>query len=84
MTESETLARTCLADNGRLIDPRYAQFPQNEEARLKARCKACWHLRAAFPSFVLALIASWTQTRAGDRGADEGAMAGTAERRGVA
>jgi hypothetical protein len=70
MTDSETLARTCLADNGRLIDPKYAQFPQNEEQRLKARCKACWHLRAAFPSFVVALVKGWASERvAGANGA---------------
>jgi hypothetical protein len=70
MTDSETLARTCLADNGRLIDPKYSQFPANETARLKARCKACWHMRAAFPEFVLALVKGWANERvAGANGA---------------
>jgi hypothetical protein len=80
MTDSETLARTCLADNGRLIDPKYSQFPANETKRLQERCRVCWHLRAAFPEFVVALIADWAKARQGDRDANGAGVETDAER----
>jgi hypothetical protein len=83
MTDSETLARTCLADNGRLIDPKYSQFPEREEQRLKARCKACWHLRAAFPSFVATYVEKWARA-ARDTGNDASGVGVPEAGRGVA
>jgi hypothetical protein len=77
VTFNQQEARDCLADKGKLIDPKYAQFPQNEEARLKARCKACWHMRAAFPSFVATYVEKWARA-ARDTGNDASGVAADA------
>lgn len=59
MTPDQLSAYTCLADNDKLSDPQYAYNKQAAEARLKARCKACWHLRQHFPQWIVAYIKKW-------------------------
>ncbi len=56
-------AYICLADGGKLSDPKYNQFPQAAEARLKDDCRRCWQLRKWFPEWVQQYIERWKKTK---------------------
>lgn len=76
MNSSQKEACQCLAGGGQLVDPKYAQHPEQAEDRLQVRVKKCWHLRAHFPSWVTDYCKKWETASQKSAGSSHHDLAG--------
>lgn len=64
ISDEEIKARDCLRSGSYLLDPKYMPAEAKGEEKLRERCKACWEMRAYFPSWVTAYIEKWKKEKA--------------------
>lgn len=61
ISTDEFKARECLKSGTYLIDPKFLGHAAEE--KLKVRCRACWHLREYWPSWVKKYAEGWAKEK---------------------